>query len=226
MVAHPGAVRQPPEFVAGLDAPDLADGLHLDGAALAERSGSGAREGTMYDRLAEFLAARQAKYETITHASAVTAQEQAAAVHASGHTFAKVLIVKERDGFVMAIVPAATELDLDRLKGLVGHGEIRLATVEEIGSVIPDCAPGAIPPFGALYGLRSFVDRSLLLVPQVTMPAGSFASALRMRSTEFRRLVDAHEGEFAVAESLVAAGGVARPRRPGRRPASTERRRR
>jgi Ala-tRNA(Pro) deacylase len=166
----------------------------------------------MYERLEEFLRARQAKYEILTHGAAVTAQEQAAALHASGHGFAKVLVVKERDGFVMAIVPAATEIDLDRLKGLVGHGTIRLATVEEIRSVVPDCAAGAIPPFGALYGVRSFVDHRLLLVPQVTMPAGTFASALRMRSTEFRRLVDAHVGDFAVPESLVAAGAVARPR--------------
>jgi len=178
----------------------------------------------MYERLERFLATGQARYETIDHAAAVTAQEQAAVLHASGHTFAKVLIVKERDGFVMAVVPAATEVDLDRLKGLIGHGEIRLATVEEIASVIPDCAPGAIPPFGVLYGLRGFVDRRLFLVPQVTMPAGSFASALRMSSAEFRRLADARDGDFAVPESLVAAGGVARPPRRVRRTGSTRRR--
>jgi Ala-tRNA(Pro) deacylase len=170
----------------------------------------------MYERLETFLTARQAQYETVTHAAAVTAQEQAAALHASGHTFTKVLIVKERDGFVMAIVPATTELDLDRLKGLIGHGEVRLATVEEIRIVIPDCAAGAVPPFGALYGLRSFVDRRLLGVPRVTMPAGSFMTALRMSSTEFRRLVDAREGDFSVPEPLVAAGGVAQTRRAKR----------
>jgi Ala-tRNA(Pro) deacylase len=169
----------------------------------------------MYERLETFLTSRQATYETVTHAPAVTAQEQAAALHASGHTFAKVLIVKERDGFVMAIVPAATELNLDRFKGLIGHGEVRLATVEEIRAVVPDCAAGAIPPFGALYGLRSFVDRQLVGVPRVTMPAGSFMTALRMTSAEFRRLADAHVGDFSVPEALVAAGGVARRRAKG-----------
>jgi Ala-tRNA(Pro) deacylase len=166
----------------------------------------------MDERLETFLTSRQAAYEIITHAPAVTAQEQAAALHASGHAFTKVLIVKERDGFVMAIVPAATELDLDRLKGLIGHGEVRLATVEEIRAVVPDCAAGAIPPFGALYGLRSFVDQRLLGVPRVTMPAGSFMTALRMSSAEFRRLAGAHVGDFSVPEALVSAGGVSRER--------------
>ncbi|HSE93325.1 MAG TPA: YbaK/EbsC family protein [Methylomirabilota bacterium] len=180
----------------------------------------------MYQRLEEFLGAHQAAYEVVEHEAAITAQEQAAATHAPGRSVAKVLIVKERDGYVMAILPASAELDLDRLKGLVGHGEIRLATVEEIRAVVTDCVPGAIPPFGALYRLRSFVDRSLLLVPQVTMPAGDPASAIRMRSAEFRRLVDARPGDFAVPEALVTAGGVARPRRARRRGASTSPRRR
>jgi len=100
---------------------------------------------------------------------------------------------------------------------------VRLATVEEIRSTVPDCAAGAIPPFGALYGLRSFVDRHLLLVPQVTMPAGSFLTALRMSSTEFRRLVEAQAGDFSIPQAVIAAGGVARPRRPRGRAASTRR---
>jgi Ala-tRNA(Pro) deacylase len=178
----------------------------------------------MYQRLEEFLTSRHATYEAIVHAAAVTAQEQAATMHVSGRSVAKVLIVKERDGAVMAIVPAATELDLDRLKGLIGHGDVRLASVEEIRGVVPDCPAGSIPPFGALYGLRAFIDRSLLGVPEVTMPAGDPGSAIRMRWSEFERLVDARPGDFAVPQSIVAAGGVAQPRRRGRRAPSTPRR--
>ena len=40
--------------------------------------------------------------------AAVTAQEQAEAMHTPGMHIAKVLIVMERDGFVMAVMPAAT----------------------------------------------------------------------------------------------------------------------
>jgi Ala-tRNA(Pro) deacylase len=167
----------------------------------------------MYERLAEFLRSRGATYETVAHPAAVTAQEQAAVMHVPGQSVAKVLIVKERDGYVMAVIPAATELDLDRLGGLIGHGDVRLATVKEVGTVVADCMPGAIPPFGAMYGLRSFVDRRLLAVAHVTMPAGDAASAIRMGSAEFGRLADAGGGDFAVPESLVAAGGVVRRRR-------------
>jgi Ala-tRNA(Pro) deacylase len=161
----------------------------------------------MYEKLEEFLASRHAQYQVVPHAGAVTAQEQAAAAHTSGWAVAKVVIVKERDGLVMAVVPAASLVDLDRLKGLIGHDGLRLATVEEVHRLAPACAPGAIPPFGALFGLRTFVDRKLLLVGEVTMPAGDFATSIRMKSSEFERLATPLVGDFAVAESIASGAG-------------------
>jgi Ala-tRNA(Pro) deacylase len=158
----------------------------------------------MNQRLEEFLVARQAKYQRVIHSGAVTAQEQAAASHTSGWSLAKVLIVKERDGYVMAVLPACCVLDLNRLKGLVGHGPVRLATIEEIHGTVPDCAPGAIPPFGALWGLRTFTDRALLNVREITMPAGDLATAIRMRASEFRRLAQPRIGDFAMPETLLS----------------------
>jgi Ala-tRNA(Pro) deacylase len=174
----------------------------------------------MYPRLEEFLARKQAKYQVLSHPGAVTAQEQAALTHTPGRSFAKVVVVKERDGYVLAVLPASHVLDLDRLKGLIGHGEIRPATVEEIRGAIADCAPGAIPPFGALFGLPTFVDRALANGREVTMPAGDLATALRMRANEYRRLSAACIGDFAVAGSLVAETSGALRARPPRRRAS------
>jgi acetoin utilization protein AcuB len=57
----------------------------------------------------------------------------------------------------------------------------------------------------------------------VTVPAGDPASAIRMRWSEFERLAEARPGDFAVPQSMVAAGGVVRPRRRHGRAASTPR---
>jgi Ala-tRNA(Pro) deacylase len=171
----------------------------------------------MYDKLETFLQAHQCRYRVVGLAGAVTAQEQAAAVGASGWTVAKVLIVKERDGFAMAVIPACCVLDLNRLKGLIGHGDVRLATTEEARTVVPGCPPGAVPPFGALFGLRTFVDRALLNTREITMPGGDFATGIRMRSAEFRRLAEPRVGAFALRESVLASSGAWIPRRTSRR---------
>jgi Ala-tRNA(Pro) deacylase len=174
----------------------------------------------MYQKLKEFLGAVGVQYELITHAGAVTAQEQAEVSHASGWSVAKVVIVKERDGFVMAVLPACCVLDLNRLKGMIGHGDLRLASVEGIGRAIPDCVPGAIPPFGRLFGLRSFIDRSLLNAGEITMPAGDVATSIRMRAAEFLRLAHGQVGDFAVPSSMMPPIRETRRRKPGRRRAA------
>jgi hypothetical protein len=89
---------------------------------------------------------------------------------------------------------------------------------------VPDCTPGMIPPFGALYGLRSFVDERLLLTPQVAAPAGDPCTAIWLSGAEFGRLVDGTVGDFAVPEALVTSGGIAR-RGHGRASSGTRSRR-
>lgn len=182
-------------------------------------------------RLDMYLKATQARYAVVPHRAAVTAQEQAAASHTPGRVMAKVVIVKERDGFVMAVVPATCVVDLDRLKGMIGHGDVRLATTEEIRAAVPNWAPGAIPPFARLHGLRAYVDGALLGSPEVTLPAGDPGTAIRVSYTEFRRLVDGIVGDFAVPAALVpepVRTTAARPpgrraRRPARAPRTGQR---
>ena len=158
----------------------------------------------MNRRLQEFFNARAADCHVVTHPEAFTAQEQAATADTSGWSWAKVVVVKERDGFVLAVLSACCAVDLNRLKGLIGHGEIRLATVDEIRRMIRDSEPGAIPPFGELFGLRTFVDHTLINRREITFPAGDHRTAIRMRATEFLRLSAARVGHFAVPESAAS----------------------
>ncbi len=104
----------------------------------------------------------------------------------------------------LAILPACCAIDLNQLKGLIGHGDVRLASLEEILRVIPDCAPGATPPFGQLFGLPTFVDHALVNQREIILPAGDRRSAVRMRAAEFLRLAAPRVGRFAVHESLAA----------------------
>jgi len=154
----------------------------------------------MNPNLKEFLALRGAQYEVVPHPDAFTSQEQAAASHIPGRSWAKVVIVKERDGYALAVLPACCVADLDRLKGLIGHGPIRLASLEEILGVISDSEPGAIAPFGGRYGLPVFLDRELLRDREIAMPAGDHRTAIRMRAAEFLRLAAPRIGDFAVHE--------------------------
>ena len=74
---------------------------------------------------------------------------------------------------------------------------VRLATEEEIVGLYPGCEPGAMPPFGPLYGQRVFVDSSLVAEPDFVFNAGTHTDAIRMRYSDFADLTKPHVGGFA-----------------------------
>ena len=155
----------------------------------------------MHERLEELLGVRGIRYELVPHLEAFTAQEEAANAHVSGWSWAKTIVVKDPVGLALAVLPACCTADLDRLKGLIGRGEIRLASVEEILAGFPGCALGATPPFGRLFGIPTVVDESLVEQRDIVLPSGDHRTAIRMRATDYVTLAEARSGHFAVHES-------------------------
>jgi len=157
--------------------------------------------GVMHERLAELLGVHGASYELVTHPEAFTAQEEAAKAHVSGWSWAKTVVVKDPVGLALAVLPACCTADLDRLKGLLGRGELRLASVEEMLAGFPGCALGAVPPFGRLFGVPTAVDESLVEQRDIVLAAGDHRTAIRMRTADYLKLAEARAGHFAIHDS-------------------------
>ena len=155
----------------------------------------------------EFLAAHLVKYVRLPHREAFTAPEEAEATHVPGHQWAKVVVVKKEDGYVLAVLPACCRIDLTRLQGLVGEGGLRLANVEEILRACAGFEPGAVPPFGRLFGMPVFVDPTLLDEPELVVPGGNHHLALRMRTNDFLRVAEPRVGVFGIHEGARHVSG-------------------
>ena len=104
-------------------------------------------------KLTEFLNSNKIKYATIAHSPAYTAAEVAQSAHIKGEQLAKTVILKSDDRLLMIVVPASHRVDLDALKPVIGAGELELSSEKEFKDLFPACEPGALPPFGKLYGL-------------------------------------------------------------------------
>jgi len=152
----------------------------------------------MLGRLKDLLENQRIPYEVLTHSEMFTAQEIAAACHIAGKEMAKVVIVKDRNRFVMAVLPASWRLDLRKLKEVLGSPDVRLAAESEFKALFPDCAPGAEPPFGNLYKLDVYVDRSLTEDKKIYFNAGNHFETVGMPYPDFDRLVKPRVAEFAV----------------------------
>jgi Ala-tRNA(Pro) deacylase len=113
--------------------------------------------------ISEYLRSSGVPFKRLLHGPASSATRVARSLHVRGATVAKgVLLINEQtEGFVLAILSATHRIDLDQLRAVLQSVEVRLATEAELERVFHDCELGAVPPFGALYGVPTLVDAGL-----------------------------------------------------------------
>jgi len=157
-----------------------------------------------YPTLKDYLDRQGVRYAVLSHSLAYTAQETAAAAHVPGQELAKTVIVKLDGRFAMIVLPADHKVDLEQLRQATGAQNVRLATEEEFAPLFPGCDLGAMPPFGNLYGMRTFVDEELACDEKIAFNAGSHTELLRLRYADFDRL--AHP---QILHTSARAGGQA-----------------
>ena len=147
--------------------------------------------------IVELLKRERIPYTCFRHAPAYTAQEEAAVSHILGRCWAKVVICIADDQPVQAVLPAHLTVDLEQLRVLANVGALRLAREEEIATLYPDYEVGAMPPFGAVFGHRVFVDHCLVGEPELVFNAGTHTEALCMHYGDVAELAKPTVGMFA-----------------------------
>jgi Ala-tRNA(Pro) deacylase len=144
-----------------------------------------------------FLTTHHVSYTPMPHVRAITAQEEAAVTHTPGRAWAKTVVCLADNEPIQAVLPADRVVDPVRLRELAGARVLRLAEEDEFAALYPDCDPGAMPPFGTMYGQRVFVDQALCADPEIVFNAGTHTDAIRMRYADYDRLVHPTIGTFA-----------------------------
>jgi Ala-tRNA(Pro) deacylase len=152
------------------------------------------------EKLREYLDSHHIKYITIDHSPMYTAREVAASTLVPRREFAKAVMVRIDEKIAMAIVPASRHVDLDKLASAAGAGDISLATEEEFQKLFPGCEVGAMPPFGNLYGMDTYVDEMLKEDDDITFNAGTHTQVVRLAYDDFEKLVQPKIASFSVKE--------------------------
>jgi len=162
--------------------------------------------------VSEYLRSRHIPFEMILHQPAPSATKLAQSVHVSGRHVAKTVLVKAEYGYALAVVASTHRVDLRRLAAVLDVAEVRLASEDEVERVFNDCERGALPPFGRLYGLKTFVDASLAGDAQIVFEGNVRHQGVRMRLSDF-------EAIEAPTRARFAAPIAPRQRRPSHRQA-------
>ena len=144
-------------------------------------------------RLVNYLNENKAQYEILHHPKDWSTQKMR---RRDARCYTKVSIVRAGHQYVVAVLPSNSRIDL---KGFAEVGEpVRLETEEEFKWLFPDCAVEAIPPFGNLYGLPTFVDSLIGKNDYIIFAAGTATDQIKMSYPTYAGIVQPRIGSFTV----------------------------
>ena len=148
-------------------------------------------------QLVDCLDQNNVQYEILHHSEAVTAQRIAQAEHVKGLHQAKVVMLKSGDQHLMVVFAADHHIDLEKVERVLGK-TVSLDRENEFKSLFPDSAIGAMPPFGNLYGLPTYVDKHLAEQDYIVFEAGTHTDAIKMSYSDYEKIVKPKVEDLAI----------------------------
>ena len=91
-----------------------------------------------------------------------------------------------RDGvpYYLAVLSASTRFSSKQFKKTINCKNFRFATPEEVHSAT-GCLPGAVPPFGSVFGIPVWVDRSLGRNDEINFNCGLRTQSMSMKYADY-----------------------------------------
>jgi len=151
-------------------------------------------------KITEFLSSKGIDFEKLEHVPVTTSSAASGARGSSLSQGAKAIVVKANDEYYHLIISAAVRLDNKKLRKVLETRRVRFATAEELLE-LTGCLPGAVPPFGNLFGLPVLMDDALLAEEIVYFNCGSHTVSLRMKRADLATATDAQIVDFHKIET-------------------------
>jgi Ala-tRNA(Pro) deacylase len=149
-------------------------------------------------KLDDLLASRRVPYQRLHHEPVYQANRMAQMLHVPGRKVAKSVLLRAGRSYVLAVLPAPYKVDLERMGAELGEDSVNVASETEMDQLFPDCEVGAMPPFGSLYHVPTFVDESLVHDTEIVFEAAHHTEAIRMNFRDYEELEHPIHRQFAL----------------------------
>jgi prolyl-tRNA editing enzyme YbaK/EbsC (Cys-tRNA(Pro) deacylase) len=150
----------------------------------------------VFGKIRDALNKEKIEYEVLEHKPVFTSREAAEVRGTELRQGTKALIVRTEEGFIQAVVSGAKELDILKLQKLSLFKNLELANAKEVKQVT-GCNIGSVPPFGNLFNLKTYFDKSVVGNDIVAFNAGQHTKSIKMKAKDLVKVVNPVVGEFS-----------------------------
>ena len=154
---------------------------------------------TIANKLESYLLQQETSYQLTAHEHSDFSMDTAEKAHVPGDALAKGILVKEEKGYLLVVLPSDYHIELKTLRTLLRQ-EVELASESEVATLFNDCDPGAVPPIGAAYGIKTIWDpnTSLGQLNDIYFEAGDHDHLIHVSGEQFHELMaSAERGQFS-----------------------------
>ena len=139
--------------------------------------------------LVEYLDGAGVDYRIVTHPHSKSSMRTAEVAHVSGEHVAKGVLLKDADGYVLAVLPATYSVMLSSVQELLRR-PLETAPETDLKVVFSDCEFGAVPVLGVAYQLDTIVEESLRSQAEIYFEAGDHEELIAVSGTDFELLLE------------------------------------
>ncbi|MBN1398207.1 MAG: YbaK/EbsC family protein [Bacteroidetes bacterium] len=150
----------------------------------------------------EYLNKNIVSYEIIEHAHISTAYDTTAVSNKPERNHAKTLVVETGNKYCMIVVPADRYSDKNLLLKTIKAEKLRLAQEDELKPFFPNYKSGTMPPFGNLFALPIYIEKSLTDAEEIVFDACSETKSIRLKMDDYMKLAKPIVAEFSQSEVI------------------------
>ncbi len=135
-----------------------------------------------------YLEQRQIPYHLRHHPYTETAMRSAFAARVPAHRVAKGVLLRDDEGFVMAVVPSDRQVDLGSVNARLNR-ILAPASQRDVKLMFGDCEAGAVPTLGQAYNLKVIWDDQLAHEELCYLESGDHTELLELDKAAFMMLM-------------------------------------
>jgi len=152
-------------------------------------------------KLIDFLEKNKVKYTLVKHRTVYTAYDKVATLKMKPNIIGKTLVLKIDKNLAAVLIPANKNLDKNKLKKVAKVKNLDFVSERIIKNKLKGVKVGAIPPFGNLWGLATFIDKSLINQPKIIVNGGDCNFSIKISPAALKKIIpDLIIGTFSKAK--------------------------
>lgn len=160
-------------------------------------------------KIKKYLEENRVKFEELAHKTVYTAHDIAQTLKAKLQEIGKPLVVKADGKYILILLPANRQLDIDKLKVKLGVKKVEIVS-ELVMAKTLKLKKEAVGAFGKLRQLNVYVDKNILKNKKVILATSDFTKSIKMSVKDFIRLEEAVVGEISKTKEFKKAKDKAR----------------